>query len=320
MVALFFLKTFTSVAKTGSFKIAAERNFISQPAVSQHIRILEKKLGVVLFERQGKKTTLTEAGKVFLTYAQTILNQYEEAKVRVSETVKNFKGTIKIATIYSIGLFELQPVVKSFLRKYPLITVDLEYNHSEIIYEKVLNRTVDFGLVALPKMTPGITTKIFAENSYVLIEPAYRPIFKKRNISLKDLHEKNYVAFSSTTPTGRSISQFLRKNGVFPKIIQEYENIETLKSAVQIGCGCSLVPSQTITREKKEGTLLTTEVDNLTLKRPLGIIFPKGKIFTSSTKVFYEMIISKFKSKDGKIDLDRHESPVNSEEYIGGGF
>lgn len=293
MVDLFFLKTFVSVAKSGSFRTAAERNCITQPAVSQHVRILEKKLGSPLLERQGRKVFLTPSGKIFLGYAENILSQYEEAKMRVGETINQFSGTIRIATIYSIGLHRLQPTVKRFLHRYPKIDVHLEYAHNNRIYEMVLNRTVDFGLVAFPKETIGIHSRTFTEERLILVQSVHHPVLEKKRIRLSDLHQKKFIAFAANTPTGKVIDHFLRARKIFPQVIHEYDNIDTLKSAVELGMGCAIVPKNTVTREIQNRSLEMISATGLNLKRPLGILYSKGKVFTKSTRTFHEMITKK---------------------------
>src|SRR3989338_1461221 len=156
MIDLSFIKSFVAITKTGSFRMAAERSNITQPAVSQHVKILERQMKTMLFERHGKKVSLTPAGKTFLPYAESILKQYEEAKMSVRETQNEFKGTIRIATIYSIGLYELRTVINRFLQKYPKINLHFEYQHNDAIYEMVMNRAIDFGLVAFPQEKAGI--------------------------------------------------------------------------------------------------------------------------------------------------------------------
>ncbi|VAX37441.1 hypothetical protein MNBD_UNCLBAC01-1079 [hydrothermal vent metagenome] len=290
MVDLFFLKTFVSVAKFSSFRVAAERNFITQPAVSQHIRILEQKFKSKLFERQGKRISLTAAGKIFLPCAENILKQYEEAKIQIGEINNKYTGTIRIATIYSIGLHELQKKLRSFLRKYPQVDIHLEYCHNNTIYEMILNRTIDFGLVAFPRKTPGIISKQFSDDNLVLIQSPHHPVINKKTISLKNLNYEKFIAFAHNTPTGKIIHKLLRKENVLPKIVHEYDNIETLKSAVQIGMGCAIVPKSTVAQELKTKTLEMIKVTDLSLTRPLGILHPEGKTFTKSSKTFYAMM------------------------------
>src|ERR1039458_552333 len=123
MVDLFFIKSFIAVAQTGSFKLAAQRNNITQPAVSQHIRILEQLFHCSLFERSSRKTILTPAGKVFFIYAQQMLDSYQNACNEIDKVNNQSIGSVSIASIYSIGLYQLKPTIQHFLKKYPKINI-----------------------------------------------------------------------------------------------------------------------------------------------------------------------------------------------------
>ena len=290
MLDLFYLKTFVAITKTRSFRLAAERNFITQPAVSQHIRILEKKLDTVLFERRGRNIVLPPAGETFLPYAQNILKQYEEAQMRVRELNNRFSGMIRIATIYSIGLYELKPVVQKFLKKYPQVNLHLEYQPNAAIYEMVLNRTVDFGMVAFPQKRNGIVSQTFAQDELVLAQSPQQRIIRRKTTTLKGLDGARLIAFTSSTPTGKIIQRFFADKKIRPNILHEYDNIELIKSAVVLGLGCALVPRKTILRELKDKTLETVDMEGLTIKRPIAVLYPGGKVFTKTTRTFYEML------------------------------
>ena len=290
MIDLFYLKTFVAVTRTRSFRVAAERNFVTQPAVSQHIRILEKKLDTVLFERRGKNVVLTSAGETFLPYAENILKQYEEAQTRVRELDNKFGGTIRIATIYSIGLYELKTVVQKFLKKYPQVKLHLEYQKSSAIYEMVLNRTVDFGMVSFPQKKDGIVAETFAEDELVLAQSPQKRFIRQRTINLKGMNGVGFIAFAVSTPTGKVIQKFFTDNNIRPAVLHEYDNIELIKSAVVLGLGCALVPRKTILREVNDKTLEILRVRGLSLQRPIGILYPRGKVFTKTSRTFYEML------------------------------
>ena len=290
MVDLFYLKSFVAVTRTRSFRVAAERNFITQPAVSQHIRILEKKLGATLFERRGRSVIPTRAGETFLPYAETILKQYEEAQTRVRELDNKFGGTIRIATIYSIGLYELKPAVQEFLKKYPQVNLHLEYHKSSAIYEMVSNRTVDFGMVAFPQKRSGVVAQTFAEDELVLAQSPQQRVIPHKTIALKDLEGVKLIGFAAATATGKVIQHFFAGKKIRPDIRHEYDNIELIKSAVVLGLGCALMPRKTILRELKDKTLETVNVKGLDVKRPIGVLYPCGKVFTKTTRTFYEML------------------------------
>ncbi len=288
MIHLAFIQSFVTVARGGSFRSAASRLFVTQPAISQHIQSLEKNLGIALFERRGRRLFLTPAGHVFLPYAENILKAYNEGKTAAGESLHQSKGIVRIATIYSIGLYELQPVIKKFIRTYPKIDVHLEYHPNNIIYEMVHNHAVDFGLVAYPKKRNGIHFEIFAEDTLVVVESHRRPVFKKKVVTLTQLHGTPCVALLTNTPTQQAINDFLRKSNVRPLIVHEYDNIETLKSALLLGMGYGIVPRNAVVRELKNKSLRMVPVGRFKLKRPLGILYTNGKAFTRSLHLFHE--------------------------------
>jgi len=292
MINLSFIKSFVTLSKIGSFKATAQKLFITQPAVSQHIQSIEKNLNVKLFERQGKKVFLTTGGKIFLPYAENILQQYQEAKIQTSETTNQYNGIIRVATIYSIGLYKLQPLIREFLKKYPQVDIHLEYHQNSLIYEMIANRSIDFGLVAFPYKRKDIQFNIFAQEDMILVQSPQRRIFPKKNITLSLLDQKKFIILDPKTPTQESINHFLRVNNIKIHVVHAYDNIDTLKNAVLLGMGCAIVPKNTVTRELKEGSLEMIHVDKLTaFKRPLGLIYPKGRIFTKSLQMFYETIV-----------------------------
>lgn len=292
MIDLFFLKTFVSVTQTGSFRIAAERNHITQPAVSQHIQILERKLGDRLLERHGKKIRLTTAGRVFLPYAESMLKTYEEAQLRVRETKQEFKGTLRVATIYSIGLYQLQPVIRKFLKKYPDIDLHLEYHHSAKIYEMIHNQTVDFGLVAYPQTKSGITCQGFLTDTLCLVQSKTHPVIKKGAVRLKELDGTKLITLAHGTPTGDAIRQFFTKNGIKPDIRHEYDHVELVKSAIFLGLGCGFIPKSAIKRELKDGSLEILNIRGSQIKRPLAVLCRNKKSLSKSALAFLQSILS----------------------------
>ncbi len=291
MINLFFLKTFVDAAKTGSVKTTALKKFVTQPAVTQHIHVIEEKLECQLFERRNKKIFLTDAGKILLPYAEGILRQYEEARTRLKEAGGQFSGTIRIATIYSIGLYQLQPIVRNYLKKFPKINIHLEYQPFDKIYEMVANHAVDFGFVSHPRPRHDIAAEVFDEEKLVLAQSPHHRVLKNKKMPLTGLDRVKFVGFSSEMPTRKAIDGFLKSKDVTPAVVAEYDNIETLKSAVGLGIGCSILPMNTLGRELKERTLEIVPVKGLNLTRPIGILYAKEKELMASAEAFYEMVM-----------------------------
>ena len=291
MVDLFFIKSFISVAETGSFKLAAQRNNITQPAVSQHIHILEQKLHCSLFERSSRKTTLTPAGKVFFVYAQQILDSYQNACTEIEKMNDFSVGPVRIASIYSIGLYQLKPIIQHFLKKYPKINIHLEYCHHSLVYQMVKDRLVDFGLVAFPKEIKGFQIKIFTHDQLVLIQSSKHRFFKKNEkVAIKRLNNLKFVGIDPITPTGQAINQFFKDHQININLVKEYENIETVKNAVEVGIGCSILPKTTIEKELKDSSLEIVTLQGFDLKRPLAIVHNNKTVFTKAAKIFLDSI------------------------------
>ena len=150
------LKIFCDVITLKGFTQAAAANSITQSAVSQRLKVLEKKLGFILIERRGNELFLTKAGEVAYQGARRILADLRELEDQLKEISGQVSGSVKVATIYSVGLYELNPSVKRFLKNPPDIAVQIEYSQANKIYQDVVNGSVDLGIVAYPANKPQI--------------------------------------------------------------------------------------------------------------------------------------------------------------------
>lgn len=296
LVNIHFLKTFVSLARTKSFRAAARENSVTQSAVSQQIRTLESRVGKELVERSGKTLALTPAGQIFLKYAENIVNQYEEAVHQVQGENEDMNGAVRISTIYSIGLYRLQPLIKKFLRKHRQINVHLEYHHNNVIYERVQNNIDDFGVVAFPKDGGRIVSSVLGRDDMVLIQDPARPQFSKKTVTPNDLNKARYVALSRTTPTGRETYHQLKALGLDISPVAEFENVETLKSAVLVGMGCAIVPKNILAAELKNKSFEIIKLPKLNLSRPVGVIHSADRSETRARRLFLEMLAENSRS------------------------
>ncbi len=290
MVNIHFLKTFISLARTKSFRAAARENSVTQSAVSQQIRTLESRVAKKLVERSGRRIDLTPAGEIFLQYAESIVSQYEEAIHQIAEKSDKIEGQVRVSTIYSIGLYRLQPLIKKFLRKHRNIKVHLEYHHNDVIYERVLHNIDDFGVVAFPTSGGRIVAQTLGHDDLVLAQNAARPQFSRKTISAEHFNTKSYVNLSPSTPTGRAIHQSLRSLGITIKPIAEYENVETLKSAVHVGMGCAILPRNILKSELKSKTFEIVKMPRLNNQRPVGVIATRDRTETQARRLFLDLL------------------------------
>ena len=242
------LKVFCDLVDLQSFSLAAERNFITQSAVSQQIRALEEKFKRRLLERvRGRREVrLTAAGEVFYRDAKSVLTAYDQLQESLRGLVGKIGGTVKVATVYSVGLHELPPKVGEFMSKFPTAKIDLEYSRTTRVVRDVLNGTVELGVLAFPEPKRGLTVTQMPSNRLVLVCPPDHKFAKKKQVRAKDLQGLDMVLFERDTPTRKATDKILKAKGVEVKKVAEFDNIETIKRAVQVGFGLAIVPLSSV--------------------------------------------------------------------------
>jgi LysR family transcriptional regulator, transcriptional activator of the cysJI operon len=280
------LKVFCDLAETESFTKAAQINEITQSAVSQQVSALERTFRSLLIERSKKKFRLTREGEILYDYAKQLINTYDALFNKLHEVRDIVSGTIRVSTIYSIGLHDLPPYLKKFLKAYPTVNVHVEYRRSNQVYEDILGNADDLGLVAYPVKEPKLEVVPLRKDKMVLICNPKHPLAKLQNVSFKDLAGQKFISFEPDIPTRKAIDKALRDAGVEVQTVMEFDNIETVKRAVEIDAGISIVPLSTVTQEVAKHTLEAVEVENGALARPLAVIYKKNKVLSPALKQF----------------------------------
>ncbi len=283
-------KVFCDLVETGSFSQAAEMNRITQSAVSQQIRAMEKRFGATLIERGKKNFSVTPEGRIFLKASHEILNLFDDLGHRIHEMQNVIAGTLRIASVYSIGLHELPHYLRAFRRLYPSVDVHVEYRRSAQVYSDVLAGVVDFGLVAFPSRRRGLVVESFWQDKLVLICPPDHPLAGRRRVRFRDLEGQRFVSFEPDQPTARAIDRKFQHAGVHLRHALEYDNIETVKRAVQIENGLSIVPLTTVVDELELGRLRAAELDEPDMFRPLGLVQKRSRAASPAQKRFIEML------------------------------
>ncbi len=274
-------------------------NSITQSAVSQQLRTMERHFKVLIIDRSQKKFRLTREGQKLYDCAKEILHRYEKLNCELQEMRKVISGNIHIATIYSIGLHELPPYIKRFLKKYPSVNVRVEYRRSNLVYDDILHNAVDLGLVAFPNRKRQVEVIPFCEDDLVLIcHPKHR-LAQYARVSVSELKDDKLIGFESDIPTRRATDQILRDQNLNPEPIMEFDNIETVKRAVEINAGIAIVPQATVQQEKRQGTIAQVGLNGGAYTRPLAIIHRKGRALTPAMKKFIETLTSKT-GREGK--------------------
>jgi DNA-binding transcriptional LysR family regulator len=284
------LKVFCDLAETESFTKAAHINEVTQSAVSQQISSLERQFKSLLIERSKKKFRLTREGQVLYDYSKQITQTYDALFCKLQEIKDIVSGTIRVATIYSIGLHDLPPYLKKFLKAYSTVNVHVEYRRSNQVYEDVLGNVVDLGLVAYPTKDPKLEVVPLRKDMLVLICHPQHPLAKSKGIKLKEIAGKKFIGFEPDIPTRRAIDRILKEQSVQVQHVMEFDNIETVKRAVEIDAGIAIVPRGTITQEISKQTLAEVRIEDAEFYRPLAAIHKKNKVLSPAMKQFLSVL------------------------------
>ncbi len=283
-------KVFCDLVETASFSRAASLNSITQSAVSQQIRALERHFHVSLIERGKKNFSVTQEGRAFLQASKEILHTFENLGSRIRELQNVVAGELKIATIYSIGLHELPPFLKKFRTLYPDVETKVDYRRSAQVYGEVLEGNADLGLVAFPAKRTGLVIEDFWRDKLVLICHPDHPLAERKRVRLRDLAGEKFISFEPDLPTRKVIDRLLREQGVKIEHAMEFDNIETVKRAVEIENGISLVPQTSVADETRNGSLVAIEVESFDMWRPLGVLYRRHRAISPAQQQFVALL------------------------------
>ena len=283
-------KIFADLVETKSFSKAAKLNGITQSAVSQQARSMERNFKTLMIDRSQKQFNLTREGQRIYEAAKEVLHVYEKLHSELQEMKKVISGTIRISTIYSIGLHELPPYIKKFLHDFPSVNVRIEYRRSNLVYEDILHNSVDFGLVAFPQKLRQIENISFRDDRLVLITHPNHPLAKTTEVDIKALGSYKFIGFDPDIPTRKAVDLIFRDYKLEIVPVMEFDNIETVKRAVEIDHGIAIVPQATVQQEIKQGTLVAIHFKGKEFSRPLAILHRKGRVLTPAMKKFIEIL------------------------------
>ncbi len=289
------LKVFCDLVEMQSFSLAAERNFVTQSAVSQQIRTLENKFERKLLERvRGRREIrMTPAGEVFYRDSKNVLVAYNQLNENMNTIVGKISGVVKVATVYSIGLHELPPKVREFMSKFPSAKIDLEYSRTTRVVRDVLKGIIELGIVAFPEPRKGLDIVEMASDRLVLITPPDHELAKRKKITAKDLNNRDFVLFERDVPTRKATDKILRSYGVSVNKAAEFDNIETIKRAVEVGFGMAIVPHPSVMDEERNGQLSVIDLKEKEWQRPVGVIYRNDRELSLAAKKFVSLLKKK---------------------------
>ncbi len=298
------LKIFCDVVRTASFSRGAVENDISQSSASQAVQHLEERLGLKLIDRSKRPLVLTQAGRVYYDGCRDLVERYQELEHRVQalDDLETVAGTVGVAAIYS-GLHSMSQYVKAFEERYNHASVRLEYLHPKRVVERVTSGEAELGLLSYPKKWPELTVRTWREETMVLaVDPAHR-LANRTSVPVSELDGEPFIAFDTELGIRRAIDRFLRRHDVAVNVVLEFDNIETIKRAIEVPTGISILPEPSLAHEVKAGTLKAIVIEGLDpsdrLTRPLAIIHRRQACLERPAAKFLELLIGQDVTANG---------------------
>lgn len=289
-MTLELLKLYCDIVRLHSFSQGAAANQISQSAASQAIQQLETELDVLLIDRSKRPFMVTPEGRTFYEGCQALLQGFEKVRGQIASTRTEITGTVRVAAIYSVGIHIMSDHMQRFMSLHPHAKVRLEYLHPHKVVEAVLNDEADLGILSYPPANRSLTVITWRDETMVFVcHPTHR-LARRKIITPADLQGEKFVAFDPDLMIRKAIDRCLRQHEAKVNVVMEFDNIETIKQAIAIGAGVSILPRPTILKEVGNRTLAAAPLSMAELIRPLGIIHRRGKLFTPTIGRFLEFL------------------------------
>jgi DNA-binding transcriptional LysR family regulator len=285
-----FLRIFCDIVDHASFSRAAEANGVSQSNASQVVHQLEERLGVQLIDRSKRPFVITPEGQRFLEGCRVIVQRYEDLEREVRSLHEAVVSRLTVASIYSVGLAHMSRFLREFLGANPQADVRLEYLHPHRVYEAVDSGQADLGLVSYPEESDSMAVIKWRTEPLVLVCHPGHLLAAQQTVSLADLRGQPLVAFQVGLRIREEIDRALANQDVMVDVALEFDNIETMKRAIEVGPGVSLLPAPTVEREVVDGTLAKVALDDPSLVRPLGIIHRRDRKLSDTAERFIKML------------------------------
>jgi len=267
-------------------------NGISQSAATQHIQELERRLGVQLLDRSTRPLGLTPSGKLYADLCRDVLRREEDFIVALDEIKVATEGTVRVASIYSIGLSEMSRLRDEFAEACPGAQLHIEYLRPDKVYEAVLQDQADLGLISYPEHRRDLTVIPWREERMTVAVYPSHPLASRMVLLPRDLDGQDFIAFDEDVIIRRELDRFFRDNNITMSVVMQFDNIQSIKEAVVLGSGLSILPERTMQAEVEQGRLISIPLHAPELVRPTGVIHRRKKKLTRAGREFLDIIMN----------------------------
>lgn len=280
------LQAFVEVARSGSFSIAAQNLFITQSAVSKRIAQLESQLDTRLFDRIGRGINLTEAGSTLLPQAEQILTQFEDARRTLSNLSGEVTGRLSLAASHHISLHRLPETLRSFVKRYPQVQMDLRFYESEVAYEAVVHGDIELALITLsPESDPRIVAQTVWVDRLHYCVAADHPLAACANVEFDQINAYPAILPAADTFTYQIVHKQLSSLGLEPNLGISTNYLDTIRMMVRSGLGWSLLPETLIDEH-----LVRLNTGSQPVERPLGYIYHRERTLSNAARELLRLL------------------------------
>ena len=288
------MHTFCTVYECGNISKASEKLFCSQPALSKQIHSLELDLGYPLFERNGKKITINDNGKIFYRFAKNVINDYQLLKRELF--IKNNKSNheVRFGTTNFIGTYLIPPILSKFKNEYPTTPVNFIVNFLPTIIQLLEEDVINFAIVPENKILLNNPTYIcdsFLEDEFVLICPPNHPLTQLEEVNLEDIKDYTFLISCDQSATRDFVGQILEQNNIQLTNTINMDNIYTIKHGVINNLGISILSKSAILKDESFGVLKSIKFKNRVFKRNLYIVYKTKHTFLEEEALFIKQFI-----------------------------
>lgn len=285
------LRIFQSAARLLNFTRTAEELHLTQPGISKHLKELEEHYGTRLFERLGKKVVLTQAGEALYEATSTAFSHLDAARIRIEELNGLAAGVLAIGASTTIGAYLLPDWLVQFRQRYPAIDIRVETGFSSQIAGRVLDGSIELGLVGHYSPQPRLMAKPFmTDHLKLIVSPRHPWVKKNRAVSLDELAEQTLLLARRSSGTWKLAEALMSKKGIQPGKLIELGTSEAVKRALAANLGVALLSGHLLEHELANGTLKAIPLAGGEPKRVLYLIQQKNRYLSRAAQAFVELL------------------------------
>lgn len=283
-------RVLVEVVERGNFSRAADHLFMTQPAVSQYIKNLERDMGVQVLERTNKSVWLTKEGRIVYEHAKEMLGHFETMHNLLNDLENEPKGELAIGASYTFGEYVLPRVIAWLLQDYPDIHPKITIGNTQDIAQQVADMKLDVGVVEGEVESEQLIVEPFAEDRMSIVASHDHRFIDQKQINNEQLEEETWIIREKGSGTREATEKLFKQLGIRPAHIMEFGSTQIIKESVEAGLGVTLLSQWAIRKELFLHTLATLDIENGNIDRKFSILLKEKPMQTKSTRVFQEIL------------------------------